>query len=448
MIMEFELLPYLLNSGVLLALLFVLYKLLLEKEKMHRFNRFFLLFSLLFGLTVPLISIDLNYDISELGLGQSIPQSVETFSKPMDLVVSGLETNTPTEGISFSFLPFIWGLYFLVAVILVVRMARNLYQISSTVKRSSVLKLETGRLVLMKEDVIPHTFLRTVFVNEEKYRKGAIEAEVLSHEVAHVKGLHSLDVLFIEFLKVILWFNPVLYFFKNAIQLNHEFIADEVITKGSQTIPFYQSLLLDHTQQFQAIPLTSNFNYSLTKKRLIMMTKQTSRVQSMLRKLFFIPVLALSILSFSDVTFAQTIQKATVSELVNELSAKVKTQDDLSDEEKEHLRRLIAEINNKIEAYQVTKIPPPPPPQLKRVYTDEEIKDMFEQISRDLREAISTYLNIEAKVENETQLRASYDKAMIYYHELIKVLALKSEDKKAPPPPPLPPGPDKRLKNN
>lgn len=439
---------YLLNSGVLLTLLLVLYKLLLEQEKMHRFNRFFLLFSLLFGLTVPLISIDLNYDISELGLGQSIPQSVETFSKPMDLVVSGLEANTPTEGISFSFLPFIWGLYFFVAVILVVRMARNLYQISSTVKRSSVLKLKTGRLVLMKEDVIPHTFLRTVFVNEEKYRKGAIEAEVLSHEVAHVKGLHSLDVLFIEFLKVALWFNPVLYFFKNAIQLNHEFIADEVITKDSQTIPFYQSLLLDHTQLFQAIPLTSNFNYSLTKKRLIMMTKQTSRVQSMLRKLFFIPILALSILSFSDVTFAQTIQKATVSELVNELSAKVKTQDDLSDEEKEHLRRLIAEINNKIEAYQVTKIPPPPPPQLKRMYTDEEIKDMFEQISRDLRETISTYLNIEAKVENEAQLRASYDEAMTYYNELIKIVALKNGDEKSPPPPPLPPGPDKRLGNN
>lgn len=446
--MELELLPYLVKSGVLLTLLFMLYKLLLEKEKMHRFNRFFLLFSLLFGLIVPLISIDLNYDVSEFGLGQSIPQSVETFSKPMDFVVSGLETNTATTEAPFSILPYVVGFYFLVVSALVIRLIKNLYQVSIVAKSSSVIKLKSGQLVLMKKDVIPHTFLRNIFVTEEKYLKGLIAPEVLTHEVAHVKGLHSLDVLFVEILKITFWFNPIFYFYKKAIQLNHEFIADEVITKDSKTIPFYQSLLLDHTQQFQAIPLTSNFNYSLTKKRLIMMTKKTSRAQGLFRKLFFIPVLALSILSFSDVTFAQTIQKATVSELINELSAKVKTQDDLSDEEKENLRRLIAEINKKVEVYKLVQIPPPPPPQVKRVYTDQEIEDMIEQTSRNFREAISTYLNIEAKAENEVRLRASYDKAVIYYHELIKVAALRSGDEKAPPPPPLPPGPDKRLEKN
>lgn len=445
--MELELLPYLVKSGVLLTLLFMLYKLLLEKEKMHRFNRFFLLFSLLFGLMVPLISIDLNYDVSEFGLGQSIPQSVGTFSKPMDFVVSGMETSSTTEA-PFSVLPLVVGLYFLIAASLVIRIIKNLYQVSIAAKNSSTIKLKTGQLVLMKKDVIPHTFLRNIFLNEEKYQKGLIAPEVLTHEVAHVKGLHSLDVLFVEILKIAFWFNPIFYFYKKAIQLNHEFIADEVITKDSKTIPFYQSLLLDHTQQFQAIPLTSNFNYSLTKKRLIMMTKKTSRAQGLFRKLFFIPVLALSILSFSDVTFAQTIQKATVSELINELSAKVKTQDDLSDEEKENLRRLIAEINKKVEVYKLVQIPPPPPPQVKRVYTDQEIEDMIEQTSRNFREAISTYLNIEAKAENEVRLRASYDKAVIYYHELIKVAALRSGDEKAPPPPPLPPGPDKRLEKN
>lgn len=444
--MEFELLPYLLKSGLLLTLLFVLYKLLLEREKMHRFNRFFLLFSLLFGLTVPLISINLNYDISALGIGGNINGSIESFSKPSDSLASVEVMNTDLKEDSFSL--FIWSTYFIMMIALGLRMLKNLYAISTSVKNSILLNLGAGRLVLMKEDVIPHTFFNSIFVNEEKYKNGLIAKEVITHEMAHVSGRHSFDVLFVELLKVIFWFNPVFFFYKKAIQLNHEFIADEVITRDEQTIPFYQSLLLDHTRQFQAIPLTSNFNYSLTKKRLIMMTKKTSRVQALLRRLCFIPILILSVLAFSDVSYAQSIQKATVSELINELSSKVKAQGDLSDQEKKELKELMSELNQKIKVYEITKRPPPPPPQVLRVYADDEVDAIIKKISRLYNEAIAQYTKIEPTADNEVKLRATYENVVIHYHELIKAQSLKKRDGKAPPPPPMPAKPEDRIKNH
>lgn len=433
---------YLLNSGLLLALLLVFYKLLLEKEKLHRFNRGFLLFSLIFGLSVPFISFDLNYDISGLGIKEGIPQSIENISEPINLVVSKLGpiTDSQLDPDSFSYFRVIWGIYILGAIIFGFRMLKSLLKIFFSVKSANVVAHKTGRLVLLAEDITPHTFLSSIFLNEEKYRRGDIPDEILAHEMSHVKGKHSLDVLFIELLKIVFWFNPVFYFYKSSIQLNHEFLADEVIIKNSKNISFYQKLLIDHTQQLQAISLTSNFNYSLTKKRLIMMTKKTSRAQTMFRKLCFIPILALSVLAFSDISYAQSIQQATVSELINELSSKVKAQNEFSDQEKSDLDKLITELRKKTNLIA--------PPQLKEVFIGEEIDDLIKKTAQKYIEAIHLYMKVPAKPENRAKLQTTYDNAMVFYHEHVKAIAQKKGDEEKLPPPPMPANPELRLKKH
>jgi beta-lactamase regulating signal transducer with metallopeptidase domain len=84
---------------------------------------------------------------------------------------------------------------------------------------------------------------------------------------------HSLDILLIETLKVLFWFNPIFIFYKKAIQLNHEFLADEKVVKSHNDVPFYQNLLISKANANPTYYLASNLNYSVTKKRLIMMTK-------------------------------------------------------------------------------------------------------------------------------------------------------------------------------
>jgi N-acetylmuramoyl-L-alanine amidase len=108
----------------------------------------------------------------------------------------------------------------------------------------------------------------------------------------HVNQKHTLDILFVEFLKSIFWFNPLFYFYKKAIQLNHEFLADEKVVFSHHNVSFYQNLLLQKCSTIQTIYLASNLNYSVTKKRLLMMTKSTSNKIALLKKMAIVPILA------------------------------------------------------------------------------------------------------------------------------------------------------------
>jgi hypothetical protein len=146
-------------------------------------------------------------------------------------------------------------------------------------------------LVLVDEKTIPHTFLNFIYVNFEDYNNRNIEDELYTHELVHVNQKHTVDILFIEVLKVIFWFNPLFIFYKKAIQLNHEFLADEEIVKTYNNVPFYQNLLLQKGIGTQTIYLASNLNYLVTKKRLIMMTKSTSQTIAILKKIAIIPIL-------------------------------------------------------------------------------------------------------------------------------------------------------------
>jgi hypothetical protein len=101
-------------------------------------------------------------------------------------------------------------------------------------------------LILVPEKTLPHTFLNTIFINETEYNNREIEAELYTHELTNSK--HTLDILFIELLKTVL-VQPYFFFYKKAIQLNHEFLADEKVVNSYNNVPFYQSLLLANANQ-------------------------------------------------------------------------------------------------------------------------------------------------------------------------------------------------------
>ena len=92
-------------------------------------------------------------------------------------------------------------------------------------------------------------------------------------------------MLFIELLQIAFWFIPIFKLYKKAIQLNHEFLADDAVIKSHKNITEYQYVLLNTSAQNNNIYLASNLNYSLTKKRLLMMTTPSSNTKILLKKL-------------------------------------------------------------------------------------------------------------------------------------------------------------------
>ena len=242
---------------------------------------------------------------------------------------------------------------------------------------------------LIEKDLPPFSFWDKIYLNK-KHFKDQIDHRIFLHEKTHLIQKHSLDLIFIEILQVISWFNPALYFYKKAIKDNHEFLADEVIVETQFNIKDYQNLILSEVLTAQNQSLINQFNFSNTKKRFIMMTTKRSKLEKF-KKLFAISAFAgLSILFVqkvyaSEVTEQKENEKPDVATLVDE---KDYTESDRrmmemykSELKKERIPRAetVAEVvvMDTIPANKTSKtrklkenelpIPPPPPPASKSI---------------------------------------------------------------------------------
>lgn len=269
---------FLIKSTITLLVLLAVYYLFLEKEKIHIFNRFYLLFSLVFSMVIPFITIEVIQEIAQPTVNPGNIQILQGNAVILE------ETNYLAIGL--------WSFYGLVTLVLTIRFFSNIIKISSKMKSNTPIAYKNAKLILVPEKTLPHTFLNSIFINETEYNNRQIEAELYTHELTHVTQKHTLDILFIEILKTIFWFNPIFIFYKKAIQLNHEFLADEKVVKSYNNVPFYQSLLLSKANENQTFYLASNLNYLITKKRLLMMTKTTSKTKALLKKAMLMPIVA------------------------------------------------------------------------------------------------------------------------------------------------------------
>lgn len=283
---------YIIKSTLCLAVFLIAYIWLLEREKMHVFKRFYLLFSLVFSLTVPLSNFHLQFENPI----NSASKSLQTYILP------ALELSA-TKDDSVHIVYFIYGF---ITFILIVKCYVNLAAIYRERKNATLIDFQTGKLALVDKEIVPHTFGSTIYINKQSYENNHIESELLTHELAHVQQKHSFDILFIEILKIIFWFNPLLIFYKRAIQLNHEFLADDHVISSNAEVVKYQKLLLSNSMLHSKLYLTSNLNSFLkTKKRFIMMTKTTSTTTQLFKKLIVAPLFLAMFFLGSTISFGQ-----------------------------------------------------------------------------------------------------------------------------------------------
>ncbi len=290
---------YVLKSSLSLFILFGFYKLFLENEKLHHFNRFYLLFSLLFSLTVPLLSFEVDSDFIPSGGSQPVYR-VDS-SLITQLTIDGLPSrpmDTPTSILTL--------IYWLVTSAMLFRFARNIVSLIQTINSHPKLFDQGTTIVLLAENCLPHTFLHYLFVSRGTYQKQAIERELFTHELAHINQKHSVDILFIELIISFFWINPVLLLMRRAIRLNHEFLADSSVNKQHRDVINYQRLLLSKLTLNTPISLTSSLTFQTTKQRFMMMTKRTSRTRALIAGGSVAALFALLTVTFCTRSVAQS----------------------------------------------------------------------------------------------------------------------------------------------
>ncbi|MBV1922761.1 MAG: M56 family metallopeptidase [Flavobacteriaceae bacterium] len=286
------------------------------------------------------------------------------------------------SGIQFSdiLIYSLWSIYSIGVVIFSIKFIANLLQIFFRIKRNKKVKTETFTSVLLKESIVPHTFLNFIFFNKKKFEKQLIPKEVILHEQTHANQKHSIDILIIELIQVIFWFHPILYIFNKSIKLNHEFLADQAVLKSGITTTNYQKILLAFSSNANYSPLANAINYSFIKKRFTVMKTQTSKKSIWLKSLLMLPLFSLLLFSFSSkveiekentLIESYTEQEGATKQQIaeyNKLAKKYNSQDAgrmiIKKSEVERLNYLynLMTSKQKRNAEPFPNIPPPPPP--------------------------------------------------------------------------------------
>ncbi|WP_290964545.1 energy transducer TonB [Flavobacterium sp.] len=286
---------YLLKSGILLFVFYAVYKLLLENEKMFRFNRAYLIGTLIFSFVIPLqlFSIKTMFEtgINTIQLEEIV---IRTGRAPLN-----------ESDIMQNIFYFLIRIYVFVLLVLGFRFILNIISFFLKLKRKETRLINGVKVVLIDEAVLPHSFWNAIFVNKAEFEMGKIPSELIAHEKAHLEQKHTLDILFVEALRIVFWINPILPYFIKAIKLNHEFLADEAVNKQFGEVSNYQNLLLEFASKKQTVPLASNINYQITKKRLLMMTKQESVAKAGFKVLTVVAVCIVLLFAFSSEAVAQ-----------------------------------------------------------------------------------------------------------------------------------------------
>ncbi len=201
----------------------------------------------------------------------------------------------------------LWGIYGAVSIFFLIKFV---YSISKILLLKGEERLYKNRkLVVTENEIVPFSFLNTIYISRKNFRNNEIDERIFLHEKCHVKEKHSIDILFLEFLKIFSWINPTIYFYKKAMISNHEFLADEYVLKNDFNISHYQYLILNEIKHSQSFNLTHQFNFNNTKKRFIMMTSKNSKLAG-LKKIVLLPVLAILFVSF---TKEKEIQNSDIS---------------------------------------------------------------------------------------------------------------------------------------
>ncbi|SDQ23494.1 M56 family metallopeptidase [Flagellimonas zhangzhouensis] len=286
-------LPFILKSTACLAIFLAFYKLVLENENMHHFKRFYLIGALLAALIIPNIVF---VEYVEVAQSATILHPVTDINDAPQPLVETADTEWSE---------ILWGIYALGVVVFAIRFFKNLGQIGYRIRKNPKLKQQSTTRVLMGQPIPPHTFFSYIFLNKRQYEDHNIPEEVLLHEETHAKQKHSLDILLIEMAQVIFWFNPLIYFLKYSIKLNHEFLADQAVVNRSQDRAQYQNTLLsylshDSFETHQSIGIANAINYSSIKKRFTVMKTNTSKTSFVLRSFLLLPLTALLLFGFSS----------------------------------------------------------------------------------------------------------------------------------------------------
>lgn len=301
-----ELFSITLVSGIILLCLYLPYKLLLARERQHRFNRVVILGIYLTAVVVPLLR-RMPFPAEEV-VGGSVETAVGNIS--IGLLTGGMiESAAPVwmrvvlwiyiVGVVVTMLRFLWSYIRLVHIIRTGRKdQRNGYTL----------------VIVDNAGISPFSWRRYIVVGkgDDADESGA----VMVHELRHLAACHSMDIFIAQLYAMFVWYNPVSWLMIDELKTVHEYEADEAVVESGANLKEYQMLLIKKTAGARLPSLANSLNHSNLQKRITMMYQSKTRLAGKIGALALLPALAIGVAVLSVPAVASIITDASGATLV------------------------------------------------------------------------------------------------------------------------------------
>ena len=273
---------YLLKLSLTLAVMYLFYYILLWKLTFYRWNRFYLLCYSLLSFVIPFINI--TPWIADQPIAGNVLMNRVMFMNKL-----------PAEH-AFSWWPWLSALFAAGVLVMLARLVMQLISIWSLRRKATLVRSDHVNLYDVDGPISPFSFAQSIFINTRLHTGEELQ-RIMQHEFVHVKQQHTIDLLMGELLCIVNWYNPFAWLIKKAIRQNLEFIADNSVLQTGIDARHYQYLLLKVTGLTQ-YSVSSNFNISSLKQRIVMINKLRSARVHLLKFMFVLPLLAFVLVAF------------------------------------------------------------------------------------------------------------------------------------------------------
>jgi TonB family protein len=275
---------YLIKSVIWLAGFALVFIIFLRNERFFLLNRIYLLAGILTSFLFPLISIHYTVILPVVGNFQSDSAVVSEIQNAGSSIIPDLKL--------LLLVLYVSGVLFVFT--LLIKQGRSVFR---AIKKSEIISFHPAKLIKSTDYTSAFSFFSYVFVNPSI--TDVETKEIMNHELVHIRQKHWFDLLLVQLLCMMQWFNPLVWIYVRFIRQNHEYLADEVALQLTSDPAVYRAVLLNQIVGAPVVSLVNSFNYSPNKKRFKMMKNIISSPYRKMKILLILPVFAIVLYAFA-----------------------------------------------------------------------------------------------------------------------------------------------------
>ncbi len=284
-------LEYILNTTAIWLIGLLMFDLFLRRETFHNYNRVYLLAVLISGVLIPFWSWDSNDVVYSSGITQPLLNSTATLKE--GITSTGSKTIIPWSSV-------LWIVYLSGVGITTGRVIYEAIQIIGLLRDGTKKTITGKKIVSINKAISPFSLFGHIFIyNADSYEVHELKM-ILAHEEKHVRLLHTIDLIVMRTVQIVFWFHPLVYLIENRLRMVHEYQADNSSRVDAKT---YGKFLVEQSVLGAAPTLSHSFIRSPLKKRIMMLTRKTSRIAKS-KQFFILPFAFITMVCCTQTAFS------------------------------------------------------------------------------------------------------------------------------------------------